>query len=338
MEYLRDCIESLLNTSYEAFEVILVDNASTDGSVESIGSLLRDPRIRILRLGRNLGYACACNRGSETALGSILAFLNVDIVVTPDWLQPLVSLFNRDQSMGAAQPKLVMRQHPEALDAAGGYIDIFGCAHERQIVSSRTVPYEIMYAKGAAILIPSNLFTRLGRFDEDFILYYEETDLCWRIWLSGHKVMYVPTSTVFHVRGGITSSLDPDQKSELYLMARLNRFRMILKNYEYRYLLAFMPIILMNQLKDVLVLLIHGARYSALRSTIMAPLLVLRDLKRIIQKRYLAQRSFIVSNRDLMLHRLILPAPPLFLPHEIGDLPLSRRNLRPSFWKREIAV
>lgn len=329
IKYLRDCIESLLSTDYERFEVILVDNASTDGSIESVGSLIRDPRIRTLRLDRNLGYAGACNLGSKAASGSVLAFLNVDIVVTPEWLQPLISLFNRDPSIGAAQPKLVVKDRPEVLDAAGGYIDIFGCAHERQAaMAGTTVPEEIMYAKAAAILIPSTLFSHLGRFDEDFVLYYEETDLCWRIWLSGHRVVHVPSSIVFHMRAGITRSLDPDRKSELYLMARLNRFRMILKNYEYKYLFVFVPIILINQLKDVLVLLILGARFSAVRSTIMVPVLVLRDLKRIVRKRYLAQRFVRVSNRDLMSLHLILPATPLFFPHEIGDLPLSRRNLR----------
>jgi GT2 family glycosyltransferase len=333
MGYLRDCIESLLNTNYERFEIIIVDNASTDRSIDSISTLIQDPRVRVLRLARNLGYAGACNLGSQSASGGILAFLNVDIVVTPNWLQPLISVFLQDPSVGAAQPRLVMQDDSGVQDAAGGYIDIFGCAHERQFASPGAVQNEILYAKGAAILIPSSLFSRLDSFDDDFQFYYEETDLCWRVWLSGHRVVYVSDSVVFHARAGITRSLDANRKAELYMMARLDRLRMILKNYEYMYLFTLMPIIMLNNLKDILILLVLGASHSALWATIKVPVRALTELKRTLRKRYLARQYAKIPNRVLIGLGLIVLTNPFFVPHEIGDLPLKRRYLI-NHWKK----
>jgi len=325
-QYLRECVRSLLATSYPNFDVVLVDNGSSDGSVDSLGGLLQDPRIRVLRLRSNLGYGRACNLGADQASGEILAFLNNDLVFRNDWLDSLISVFRRDPTVGAIQPKLVMRDDPKRLDAAGGFIDIFGCAHERRGVSiAWPNPDGVFYAKGAAIAVPSNLFSRLGRFDEDFFLYYEETDLCWRIWLSGHRVLYVPDSVVFHVRAGTTRSPDRARAVDMYTMARVNRFRMILKNYEAKYLLAFMPVILLNHFKDMLLLIVLGAHYSAVLATLEVPWRILKDMRKIVVKRRLVQRLRRVSSGKL-IGRVILLASPVFVPHEFAYLHLSRKH------------
>lgn len=324
-------------SDYLNLEIILVDNGSSDGSIDYVTDLLDDPRVKLLRLRANSGYATACNRGSKLASGSILAFLNVDITVTPGWLQPLVSLFSNDPTVGVVQPKLVLKNSAGVVDAAGGFIDIFGCAHERnQLPSGPVGPDEIFYAKGAAIVISAPLFFRLGKFDEDFFLYYEETDLCWRVWLSGHRVMYVPNSVVFHARAGIVSPLIANLATEFYFIARMNRFRMILKNYEMRYLLVLVPFILLNQFKDLVVLIILGSTSSALRATLKVPWAVLRNLKRVWQRRLVSRQLVRVSNRQL-IGRVILPVGPFFIPHEIGDLPLSRRGLGLGLFFRRMA-
>lgn len=323
-EYLQDCVASLLATNYERFEVLVVDNGSLDG-VESLEAL-RDRRMKVLSLPSNLGYAKACNLGSDLASGSIVGFLNNDITVSPNWLSPLVSAFCTDPSIGAVQPKIVLKDNPECLDAAGGLIDIFGCAHERRGIPADEKAAEIFYAKGAAILVPLSLFRRLGKFDESFFLYYEETDLCWRVWLSGHRVLYVPASLVYHARAATTSSVDLERKSELYSMARLNRSRMILKNYETRYLLLLVPIILLNNLKDTLVLMVLGARLSAVLATLKVPWLLFKDLRTTLTKRYSARQFRKIPNRKLF-GRIIIPKGPISFPHELGDLPLKRRKL-----------
>jgi GT2 family glycosyltransferase len=324
-EYLRECVASMLAMDYGNFEVLVVDN----GSSSDIASLdvMRDRRVKILPLPKNVGYAKACNLGSDLASGSIVGFLNNDIAVSRNWLSPLVSAFRIDPSIGAVQPRIVLKDRPEFLDAAGGVIDIFGCAHERRRSSAAVeAATEVLYAKGAAILVPLLLFRRLGKFDERFFLYYEETDFCWRVWLSGHRVMHIPTSTVYHARAASTSLVNLERKSELYSMARLNRSRMILKNYEVRYLLLLAPIILVNNLKDTLVLMLLGARLSAVLATLKAPWLSLKDLRTTLTKRYSARQFRKIPNRKLF-GRIIMPKGPIFFPHELGDLPLKRRKM-----------
>jgi GT2 family glycosyltransferase len=324
---LRECINSLLHTDYPNFEILIVDNGSEDGSLESVRRLLRDGRLRQLRLEENVGYAAACNSGARHVSGRILVFLNNDLEVDPKWLRPLVSLMQEDPTVGAIQPKLVLKDSPEQIDAAGGFIDIFGCAHERRGLSTEyTSICEVFYAKGAAILVSSDEFAKLGGFDDDFFLYYEETDLCWRLWLSGHRVMYVPSSIVYHAGAATTSSVNLERRSELYSMVRLNRSRMILKNYEIKYLFLLTPIILLNNLKDTLVLMLLGARLSAVLATLKVPWLLLKDLRTTLTKRYSARQFRKISNRKL-LGRIIMPKGPIFFPHELGDLPLKRRRM-----------
>jgi len=326
LRFLRECILSLLSSNHSDFEIILVDNGSTDGSIDSLGALTQNPQIQLVRLRENIGYGRACNLGAEKASGETLAFLNNDLLFSPDWLGLLISAFQGDPTVGAVQPKLALRDKPEWLDAAGGFIDIFGCAHERRGLSNAyRQSEEIFYAKGAAILIPSRLFSQLGGFDEDFFLYYEETDLCWRIWLSGHRVLLVPGSTILHVREGITAMPDVVQASGLYRMARLNRFRMIFKNYEKKYLFAFMPIIALNYFKDILLLMALGAHYSAVLATLEIPWRLLKDCRRIVGKRGLVQRLRRVSDGSL-IGNLILLARPFFVPHEFSSLQLPRKR------------
>lgn len=204
--YLRECLASLMQTDYPNFEILVVDNSSTDGSLESTEDLFQDSRLGKLRLSTNVGYAEACNFGSRYVSGEIIAFLNNDLLVDDGWLRPLVSLMRCDLTIGAVQPTLLLKDDPSRLDAAGGFIDIFGCSHERRGFSSDFHSLaEVFYAKGAAIVVRSDLFRTLGGFDESFFLYYEETDLCWRVWLAGYRVMYVPGSIAYHVRAASTS-------------------------------------------------------------------------------------------------------------------------------------
>jgi GT2 family glycosyltransferase len=323
IRFLRECILSLLSTKYSNFEIILIDNGSTDGSVDSLRDILQNPRMRLLRLRENLGYGRACNLGAQTASGETLAFLNNDLVFLPDWLEPLILFLQNNPTVGVIQPKLVSRQDPQRLDAAGGFMDIFACAHERTVQSAGFVrPTEVFYAKGAALLVSSELFLRLGGFDDDIFLFGEDTDLCWRTWILGRRVMCVPETVVLHVGGGTTHQVSP---SRLFMLTRMNRFRTILKNYERKYLLAFMPIILINHFKDILLLIALGAHYSAVLVILRVPWRSLRDLKRIVGNRRLVQRMRRVSDGKL-IGRLILVASPLSVPWELWDLPLSRKR------------
>jgi hypothetical protein len=324
-EYLNACLSSLLATHYRRLEIVLIDNGSTDDSFELAKRTFSNGRIRFVPLDENVGYAKACNIGSGLATGEILAFLNNDVVVSPDWLAPLVSTIIADHTVGAVQPKLLLKEQPDLLDAAGGFIDVYGNPRERRgPASSYQVRDEIFYAKGAAILVPRHLFMRLGGFDEDFFLYYEETDLCWRIWLSGRRVMFLPESQVLHVRAATTRAFDQESRTKAYLSARLNRWTMLLKNYQCSNIARILPVILMNQVKDIVVLLVLGTSSSAIVGTVLLPLTLLRQFRRLWRKRLLAQRLRCLPDSALR-GRVILGAKPLFFPHELTGLSYRRQ-------------
>jgi GT2 family glycosyltransferase len=156
--------------------------------------------------------------------------LNTDIEVTDNWIQPVISVMEQDESIAACQPKILSydnRRHFEYAGAAGGFIDRYGYPFCRgrifQVIEEDVGQYdditEIFWASGACLFIKSNLFKKAGGFDNDFFAHMEEIDLCWRLKHLGYKIMYCGQSTVFHIGGG---TLDKSAPKKTYLNIRNN--------------------------------------------------------------------------------------------------------------------
>jgi GT2 family glycosyltransferase len=196
---------------YPNWELLVVDNGSRDGSPELIKSIAReDARVRLIRMDHNVGPAKARNVGVANANGGLFAFLDNDTVVDPDWLLHLVTIFVHDRTIGACQCKLLLDQHRNQIDYVGDYLGQFGFLIQR--APSGTVDVgqfddavEILSAKSAAMAIRREAFEAAGGFDDDYFIYVEETDLGWRTWLAGYRIVFVPESIVYHVFG--TSSV-----------------------------------------------------------------------------------------------------------------------------------
>ncbi len=225
------CVESVLKTHCNSFEVLLIDNGSTDDSMAVLRGF-SDPRIRVISTGRNLGYAGGNNVGARFARGGILVFLNNDTTVDPEWLSGLFPAF-QDRSVGAAQAKILEFDNPNKLDSAGHFIDKFCVAYVTGHLQEDRGQYDkqrsLFGATGAALAVSRDLFKTLSGFDEEFFILFEESDLCWRIWLSGHRVVFAANSRVYH-RGGMTR-LQRGICENLYFMRR-NRIRAMIKNLE----------------------------------------------------------------------------------------------------------
>lgn len=210
LDHLKTFLPSVLKTSYEHFEIIIADNASTDGTKEWIQN--HAPECRIVTFDQNHGYCGGNNRAVPYAKGDILLFLNNDVRVEPDWLDHLNHSFQKN-STGVVQPKLLNHHQPthfEYAGAAGGMIDWLGYPFCRgrlfDHVEIDNGQYDdeapIFWASGAAFAIRRNIFSDLGGFNEDFEFHMEEIDLCWRVWHCGYKVCYQPESVVYHLGGG----------------------------------------------------------------------------------------------------------------------------------------
>jgi GT2 family glycosyltransferase len=262
VKFIERCLKFILDTDYPNFEVILADNASTDGSVEIARSFSMDPCLKIVANPSNMGFAEGNNIGAIHAKGEIIAFLNVDTEVDPNWLKELVELMESDPRIGAAQCKLLMDRDRGKLESAGHYVNYMGiesfesASVKGQLDDGRYDQVkEIFYAKGAAIAVRKNVFFNAGMFDPAYFMDHDEIDLCWRIRLMGYRIVFAPSSRVYHRGGGLVG--EREENPFILFHLRKNHIMSLIKNYELKNTMKYLPTYLTF-------LLIHGL-YSGWR-------------------------------------------------------------------------
>lgn len=255
---LRRCLISLRNTDYDPYEVLVVDNGSTDNSVQMMQNEF--PEVRIVQSPINLGFAAGCNLGIESSESPYVVLLNNDAEVTTNWLKPMVLLAESDPIIAAVQPKVLSIYNKQKFDycgAAGGEIDIFGYpfAWGRifDSIEKDHGSYDqsrfIFWATGAAKLIRREALNRVGLFDAKFFAHMEEIDLDWRMQLAGYKIAVQPESVVYHQTGG---TLAQERIQKMILNHRNNNL-MLLKNYCWSSLLWVLPVRFVLEMLTVLV-------------------------------------------------------------------------------------
>ena len=233
-ELLKQFLPSVVECSSEA-TVYLADNASTDGSVDYVKNNF--PSVKIIQNTVNGGYAKGYNDALTNLSEDIFILLNSDVLVTPNWLQPISTIFNENTLAAAVQPKILDHKKPEYFEyagAAGGFIDKFAYPYCRGRIFDNLEKdlgqyddeIEIFWASGACLAIRSEVYNEIGKLDEDYFSHQEEIDLCWRLNNYGYKVLYTPRSVVYHVGGATLETIDP---KKTYYNFRNSLFN-ILKN------------------------------------------------------------------------------------------------------------
>ncbi len=214
---LEHYLPSVLQYSTGA-EVIVADNASTDGSVAFVRE--KFPSIGIIENKTNGGFSGGYNKALKQVNADIFCLLNSDVEVSENWLPPILRAFREFPGAAIVQPKildLLKRDHFEYAGAAGGFLDQYGYPFCRgrifQALEKDEGQYndtrEIFWATGACMFIKSEVFSALGGFDEDYFAHQEEVDLCWRAQNAGYKVYYVGASEVYHLGGSTLSNMNP---------------------------------------------------------------------------------------------------------------------------------
>jgi GT2 family glycosyltransferase len=191
-QYLADCLASLeqQRLTRDQFEVIVVDNASSDGSIDWIKE--NHPRVKLIQLQENVGFARGNNLALPHARGKFIAFLNNDAVAEPDWLHEAVLELRASPHVGGIASKIRFRHEPRILNSTGLVLYCDGRGGDRGFD-------EVFGACGAAMVMRRELLDDLGGFDERLFLYYEDLDLAWRARLRGWKFHYCPKAVVQHV-------------------------------------------------------------------------------------------------------------------------------------------
>ena len=242
-DYIRDCFSSLKNISYpkESLKILAIDNASTDNSVE----LIRNnwPDVEVIESKDNIGFAAGNNIGMQYAIDNNFDYvylLNQDTVVQPDFLQKAVGLAETEKKIGVVQSKLLLHSDKSKINSIGNEIHYLGFAYAggHQSPDKPMEPREITYSSGGASLFSVKALKEVGLFNKEFFMYHEDTDLGWRLWLSGYKVMIAPNSVVYH-KYEFSRSI-----KKFYFMER-NRRLVMFQNYRLATLLLILPACIM---------------------------------------------------------------------------------------------
>jgi hypothetical protein len=241
------CLEALLaDTDDASAEVLVVDNASSDGS-EAIAeeAAERNEAVRLLRSPTNRGYAGAVNLALAEARGAYVAVLNMDVVVSPGWLDPLISFLETTPGAGAVCPLIVLESDPGRINAAGQDIHVTALGFNRWLEQPRdragSAPFRVSGLHGAAFLIRREDFEAIGGWEESGFLYHEDVELSWLLTLWGREIHCVPGSTVSH---DYHLTMFPHK---LFLLER-NRWSMLLADTRPLTRVALSPLLALSEL------------------------------------------------------------------------------------------
>jgi len=266
--WLQRCLDSLRRqTLFDQMEVIVADNASPDGSEGLAARLMGGwPNGRTLQHGSNLGYSGGNNRAALQARGRYLFFLNADTWLELDCLERLVQEMQAGGAAAAAP--LVMDYANGAIQSTGSRgFDIFGLLSSN---AGRLDRGEIFTAEGCSLLIEREWFRKLGGFDEQFFMYADEYDLCWRLWVTGGRVILAPSAKVHH-RGAVAVNprggervLEARTSDTKRYYANRNNLVVLLKNSQHL-LLLLVPLQLVMLLAEALFMWAWTGRWSHIR-------------------------------------------------------------------------
>ncbi|HEX8856997.1 MAG TPA: glycosyltransferase family 2 protein [Thermoleophilaceae bacterium] len=308
--WLPGCLASLEAQTVRPAEIVVVDNGSTDGSLELLRS--RSPALRVIELGRNTGFAFAANRGIEAAGGDTVALVNTDVELAPDWLERTSRVLAEHPEAASVACKMLDLRDPEVLYDAGDVLRRDGACVQRgrfcRDDGSYDQPGEVFAPCAGAALYRRDSVLAAGGFDERFFAYLEDVDLGLRLRLAGHACRYEPV-VARHAGEGSSGALDPPveawvERNTLLLVARAFPFR-------------WLPLVLYRQLGWAW----HALRERRLGTHLRGAAAALPLLPAMLRERRALRRSAVLPVEHA------IPSQPIRGPHAAGH-PSARVSRR----------
>jgi GT2 family glycosyltransferase len=305
--YLDDCLSSLQHSTVPV-EVVVADNGSTDDSV----AYLREhyPRVRVVELGKNWGFAEGYNRALAAVDAPWAALLNNDAALAPDWAERLLAVAAREPRAAILGGKLLFtgRGDEKVIQSAGAKFTDSGAAFEIGMGLADRGQYDrpalVASIPGAALLVKREVFFELGGFDPAYFAYLEDVDLCWRAWLAGYEVHYEPGAVAYHRYG--QSGGGRASPFRIKWMER-NRLANMFKHLEPGSLAQALVI---SALYDGyrMIEFIAQRRFAGLRALVAGNIAFWKDLRPILAERARIQRGRRIGDRQLREMGLLVPA------------------------------
>ncbi len=286
LAHLDTCLSALDRQTFSDFEIIIVDNASSDGSVAFIRR--KYPQAKVIELPENRGFAGACNAGIRAAQGEFVVLLNNDTEVDPGWLAAIVDAFQRHPEAGIVASKMLLFDRRDVFHTAGDFYGFDGIPGNRGVWERDDGQFDreeyVFSACGGSAACRRTMLDQIGLLDEDFFFSCEDLDLAWRAQLAGWRVLYTPAAIVYHklsaTGGGATASFY-DGRNFLYLIA---------KNYPTSLLRKHWRAILGAQI-NIAWEALRSWRGAAARARLRGMMAGLLNLPRMLAKRRLVQAS-----------------------------------------------
>lgn len=288
------CLASLRAQTYPHLDLLLVDNGSVDGSLDPVAAAY--PEVRILRLGRNLGFSGGMNRGVEAATGDFVLLLNFDVELSPDCVAELLKVIARDERIVAVAPKTLFLHDPHVIDNVGTLLQPGGAAFNQGIgqldIGQYDVSERVFGVCFAAALFRRSAFAdeAVGSLDDSFFMYFEDVDWCFRANMLGYQCYTAPTAVVRHVHSASVRHLDYSFK---YHLIERNLLRTVIKNFARRSAARVVARRTLHHARSV----IRRRGYWRTSARVLVDCLV--DLVRLIQVRRALQRRRRVPDSEI---------------------------------------
>jgi len=311
-ELLRECLVSLAAQNYSFLEILVVDNGSSDSSVDVVRSF-SDERVRLLPLDHNLGFAGGCNAGIQEARGEFVALINNDAVATQEWVEEIVKVIRASGSSVGMWASKVLFFETDIVDKAGHLMYPDGQNRGRGTGEKDTGQYQVLeetlFPDGCAAVYRKRMLDEVRGFDETFFAYGDDADLGIRSRWRGWECLYVPGAVVYHHH---SSTSGPYSMQKIYWIER-NRLWLAVKNFPLP-LLMFCPLLTLNRwLWNLLAALLrqgsagnfrqHASLWDLVRTVLRAYGDGVRQLGKMFQKRKQIRTTRRIT--DLDFYRLL---------------------------------
>jgi GT2 family glycosyltransferase len=243
-KYIERCLDAVKTILYPNLEVVVVDNASSDGSVALVKE--KYPSFELIESPKNVGFAAGNNLGIVKAKGDYLLLLNPDTEIDSSCVRNLVKVLNDDDQIDVCGAKILLLDNKKVLQHAGGEYSLIGISIDRGMCEFDKGQYdrveEVTFVCGAAMMFRRTIISEIGLLDPTFFVYHEDVDFCIRTWFHGGKVVYVPTAVVYHKSGYLTDLARRQNTPIIVFHKHKNTFLILLKNFSDPTILVWFPI------------------------------------------------------------------------------------------------